>query len=141
MNFLQVSELFKKLAGHFLLPVLVMYIRLTVQAPEDHYHNIVLTGVLRCPMLFTNLFSASCLRKRGWYLHGATKTPNRCDDFQLAFTPIQNGLYVLQTLHTTPTAAVIQTSLVLSVRILQRNTSAPLTVSQPERPFATLSPK
>lgn len=49
--------------------------------------------------------------------------------------------YVLQTLHTTPTAAVIQTSLVLSVRILQRNTSAPLTVSQPERPFATLSPK
>ena len=92
MNVLQVSELFKKLAGHFLLPVLVMYIRLTVQAPEDHYHNIVLTGVLRCPMLFTNLFSASCLRKRGWYLHGATKTPNRCDDFQLAFTPIQNGL-------------------------------------------------
>ena len=104
-------------------------VRLTVQAPEGHYHNIVLTGVLRCPMLFTNLISASCLRKKGWYLHGGTKTINRCnDDLQLAFTPIQNGLYVLQTLHTTPTAAVIQTSLVLSVRILQGNTSAPLTI-------------
>lgn len=59
---------------------------LTVQAPGAHYHDIVLTeGLLHCPILFTDLVSASSLWKKGWYYQGGTETLNRYDDdFQLA---------------------------------------------------------
>ncbi len=40
-------------------------VKITVQAPAGHYHDIVLSGVLYCPILFTNLLSVSCLRKKG----------------------------------------------------------------------------
>lgn len=77
-------------------------------------------------MLFTNLILASCLRKKGWYLHGDTETLNRCDnDFQLASTFIQNMLYVLQILNTTPIAAVSHTSTPSILKIWHRRLGHP----------------
>ena len=71
-------------------------IYLTVLASKGHYHKIVLAEVLHCPILFTNLISASYLWKKGWYLHEDIEMLNRCDDnFQLVSIPIKNGLYVL----------------------------------------------
>lgn len=73
-------------------------IKITIQAPRGHYHDITLLGVLHYPILFTNLLSVSYLQKKGWYLYGGTKTLNKCDDnFKLESTPIYNSLYILQT--------------------------------------------
>lgn len=66
-------------AGGTLTAIGVGDVHLTVQAPGGH-HDIVLTGVLHCPILFRNLISASSLRKKGWYFHGGTETLNRCDN-------------------------------------------------------------
>ena len=94
-------------AGGNLMAVGIGEVRLTVKSPDGRSREAVLHNVLHCPSLFTNLVSASCLRKKGWYLHGGTETINRIsDNFQLASAPIQNGLYVLQTLHKTPFATV-----------------------------------
>ena len=113
-------------AGGTLTAIGVGDVHLTIQAPGGHYHDIVLTGVLHCPVLFTNLISASSLRKKGWYLHGGTETLNRCDDdFQLASTPIQNGLYVLQALYIPPVAAVTYTSAPASLKSWHRRLGHP----------------
>lgn len=48
----------------------------------------------------------------GWYLHRGIETLNRDDDnFELASTPILNGLYTLQIYQTLPIAAIIQISI------------------------------
>ena len=113
-------------AGGTLSAIGIGDVHLTVKAPQGHYHDIVLTGVLRCPMLFTNLISASSLKKKGWYLHGGTETLNRCyDDFQLASTPIQNGLYVLQTLHTTSISAIAEASMPTTLKTWHRRLGNP----------------
>ncbi len=83
-------------AGGTLTAIYVGVIHLTIEAPGSHHHNIVLIDVLHCPILFTKLVSASHLRKKGLYFCRGSETVNRCDDdIQLAFTPIQNSLYVL----------------------------------------------
>ncbi len=94
-------------AGENLMAVGIDEVRLTVKSPDGQSQEAVLHNVLHCPSLSTNLVSASCLRIKRWYLHGGTETINRIsDNFQLASAPIQNGLYVLQTLHKTLFATV-----------------------------------
>ncbi len=94
-------------AGGNLIAVGIGEERLTVKSPDGRSREAVLHNVLQCPSLFPNLVSASCLRKKGWYLHGSIETINRMsDNFQLASAPIQNDLYVLQTLYKTPFATV-----------------------------------
>ena len=39
-------------------------IKITVQGPEGHYHNIILSRILNCPILFINLLSVSYLQKK-----------------------------------------------------------------------------
>lgn len=87
-------------------------VKITVQAPRGHYHDIILLGVLYWPIIFTNWLSVSCLWKKGWYLYEGIKTLNSCnDDFELLSTPIHNGLYILQIYQILPTAAITQNSI------------------------------
>lgn len=59
-------------AGRTLTAIGVGDIHLAVQALGGRYHDIVLIGVLHCPILFTNLISASGLGKKDWYLYSTT---------------------------------------------------------------------
>ena len=82
--------------GEIFIIIGVNDIHLNVQVSGGHNHEIVLRRVLYYLILFTNLISASCLQKKGMYLYRGTETLKSCNDiFQLAFTPIKNGLYVL----------------------------------------------
>lgn len=48
-------------AGETFAAIGVSSIKIAVQVPRDQYHNITLSGVLHCSILFINLLSVSYL--------------------------------------------------------------------------------